>query len=361
MAHAPIIRTLGKNGPKIPALGFGLMLIGAPAYGAVPQDKDRSAILDKALELGATFWDTSDLYGDNEELLRQWFQKTGKRDQIFLATKFGYVKGEGGKTMQFQFDTSYEYTKKACQSSLDAMGTDYIDLYYVHQVDNVTPIEETMRALAELQADGKIRHIGLSMVSSTTLRRAIKIAPVAAVQPEYSLFGREIEGPEGTDLLATCRELGVAVVCATPLGRGLLSSDFGSTSSSSSSTAEDGDTTKVDPADLRAKMMPRFLAENRAHNAAVVAKIREFAAEKKGCSVSQLALAWLLKQGDDIFVIPGTRRVRYLEENWATNSVELSDEEEKQLRHSAQTSELAGEALPEQFMDHKFRNTKEIS
>ncbi|KAK8128773.1 NADP-dependent oxidoreductase domain-containing protein [Apiospora sp. TS-2023a] len=350
MSSAPIFRTLGRNGPKVPALGFGLMLIGAPAYGAVPADKDRFAILDKALELGATFWDTSDLYGDGERFLKQWFQRTGKRDQIFLATKFGYVKGEEGKTMQFEYDTSYEYTKKACQASLDAMGIDYIDLYYVHQVDAVTPIEETMRALAELQAEGKIKHIGLSMISSATLRRAVKIAPVAAVQPEYSLFGREIEGPEGTDLLATCRELGVAVVCATPLGRGLLASDFGS-------KPEGGDT---DPSDLRAKVMPRFLAENRAQNAAVVAKIREFAVDRKGCSVSQLALAWLLKQGDDIFVIPGTRRVKYLEENWAANWVELADDEEKELRQLAESSELAGEALPEQFLDHKFRDTKEL-
>ncbi|KAK6827497.1 NADP-dependent oxidoreductase domain-containing protein [Apiospora arundinis] len=348
MSPAPIMRALGKNGPKIPAVGFGLMLIGAPAYGAVPQDKEKFALLDKALELGATFWDTSDLYGDNEQLLSQWFQRAGKRDQIFLATKFGYVKGDV-KTMHFQFDTSYEYTKKACQASLDALGTDYIDLYYVHQVDSVTPIEETMRALAELQTEGKIKHIGLSMISSATLRRAVKIAPVAAVQPEYSLFGRDIEGPEGTDLLATCREFGRG------RRRGLLSSDFGKPSSF---YAEGGEGS--DPSDLRTKVMPRFLAENQAHNAAVVAKIREFAADKKGCSVSQLALSWLLKQGDDIFVIPGTRRVNYLEENWATNWIALSDEEEKELRHFAETSELAGAALPEQFLDHKFRDTKEL-
>ncbi|KAK7996672.1 coatomer subunit zeta [Apiospora arundinis] len=354
MSPSPIIRVLGKNGPKIPALGFGLMLIGAPAYGAVPQDKDKFALLDKALELGATFWDTSDLYGDNEQLLSQWFQRGGKRDQIFLATKFGYVKGEV-KTMQFQFDTSYEYTKKACQASLDALGTDYIDLYYVHQVDSVTPIEETMRDLAELQAEGKIKHIGLSMISSATLRRAVKIAPVAAVQPEYSLFGREIEGPEGTDLLATCRELGVAVVCATPLGRGLLSSDYGKPTSS----AEGG--SDSDPSDLRTKVMPRFLAENQVHNAAIVTKVRKFAADKKGCSVSQLALSWLLKQGDDIFVIPGTRHVKYLEENWDANWIELSDAEEKELRHLAESSELAGAALPEQFLDHKFRDTEELA
>ncbi|KAK8105196.1 hypothetical protein PG999_008555 [Apiospora kogelbergensis] len=348
MASPPIMRNLGKNGPKIPAIGFGLMLIGSPAYGAVPQDSDRFAILDKAFELGATFWDTSDLYGDNEQLLNQWFQRTGKRDQIFLATKFGYVKGDHSKTMQFQFDTSFEYTKKACQASLRALGTDYIDLYYVHQVDNITPIEDTMRALAELQAEGKIKHIGLSMISSTTLRRALAVAPVAAVQPEYSLFSREIEGPEGTDLLATCRELGVAVVCATPLGRGLLSSDFGKPSS-------------PDDADLRAKLMPRFMPENQAHNAAVVARVRAFAADRKGCSVSQLALAWLLKQGDDVFVIPGTRRVKYLEENWAANGIALSDGEETELRLLAETSGLAGAALPEQFLDHKFKDTKEVS
>ncbi|KAK7955879.1 uncharacterized protein PG986_005101 [Apiospora aurea] len=325
MASAPIIRTLGKNGLKIPALGYGLMLIGAPSLWRLGIQLE-CAWLTKLLS------PTPSLYGDNEQLLKQWFQQTGKRDQIFLATKFGYVNGKEGKSIQFQYDTSYEYTKKACQASLDAMGTDYIDLYYVHQVDNVTPIEETMRALAELQAfrnysEGKIKHIGLSMISSATLRRAVKIAPRRRRPARVLPLRARDRGPRRYKPARDMPRAGRRRRLRNPLGRGLLASDFGSKAEGA-----------TDPSDLRAKVMPRFLAENRAHNASVVARIREFAAERKGCSVS----------------------VKYLEENWAANWVKLSDEEEKELRHMAETSELAGEALPEQFMDHKFKDTKEL-
>ncbi|XXG96139.1 hypothetical protein Hte_002418 [Hypoxylon texense] len=343
MSTKPVLKPLGKNGPLVPRLGFGLMGM-SHAYGETPSDEERFKVLDRALELGETFWDTSDLYGDNEELLNKWFKRTGKRDQIFLATKYGYVKGS--KTLAT--DSSYEYTKKACDENLKALGVDFIDLYYIHSVNPEVPIEETMRALKELQDEGKIKHIGLSMVSSATLRRAVKVAHVAAVQTGYSVFDREIEGPAGGDLLAACRESGAAVVVATPLGRGILTTDF-----SRGAFA-------TDAKDIRPKMLPQFLAENRDRNVQVVAAFRALS-DKKGCTVAQLALAWLLKQGDDIFPIPGTRRIQYLEQNWGALDVVLSDEEEREVRRFVENAKVAGGALPPAFEGHRFRDTKELS
>ncbi|KAI1246415.1 hypothetical protein MGN70_013314 [Eutypa lata] len=335
---------LGKNGPSVPRLGFGLMGMSYPVYGTTPSDEEVFALLDRAVELGETFWDTADLYGDNEEMLGRWFKRTEKRDGIFLATKFGILKDS--KT--YEIDSSGPYCKKACEESLKRLGVDSIDLYYAHGLNFETPVEETMRALAELKAEGKIKYIGLSCITSATLRRAYKIAPVDAVQTEYSVFSRRIEGPSGTDLLATCRELGVAVVIATPLGRGLLTSTFGTGNLAS------------DEKDMRPKMMPQFQEENRDKNVQAVAQFK-LLADKKGCTVSQLALAWLLKQGHDIFPIPGTKRVKYLEENWATLDVSVIDEEEAEIRAFAQTADLGGDTLPEAYVSHLFRDTREES
>ncbi|KAL3465932.1 NADP-dependent oxidoreductase domain-containing protein [Aspergillus heterothallicus] len=335
---------LGKDGPTVPALGFGLMELSYGSYGTIPDEDSQFAILDRALALGATFWDTSDLYGNNEEILGQWFKRTGRRDEIFLATKFGFV--PGSKT--YEADSSAAYCKKACDASLKRLGIDCIDLYYMHTANAETPIEETMRALAELKAEGKIKNIGLSMVSSATLRRACKIAPVVAVQTEYSVVSRDVEGPAGTDLIATCRELGIAVICATPLGRGLLTSTF-----------SQGDELGDDK-DMRVKLMPRFLPANREQNVKAVSTFRELA-DNKGCSVSQLALAWLLKQGNDIIPIPGTKRIKYLEQNWEALSIALNDEEEAEIRQFGDTVELAGGSVPDQFKSHIFRDTKEES
>ncbi|KAI1078632.1 aldo/keto reductase [Whalleya microplaca] len=337
------LRQLGQNGPQVAALGFGLMGL-SHAYGRAPGDEERFAILDRAVELGATFWDTADLYADSELLLGKWFKRTGKRDQIFLADKFGHIKGD--KT--FAVDTSAAYCRKACEESLRILGVDYIDLYYMHNANPETPVEETMRALAELKSEGKIKYIGLSFVSSDTLRRACRVAHVDAVQTEYGVFTREIEGPAGTNLLATCRELGVAVVVSSPLGRGILTSTFSKGEAS-------GDNT-----DFRPHAMPRFQEANREQNVKVVNQFKTLA-DKKGCTVSQLALAWLLKQGDDIIPIPGTKKLKYLEENWAALEVSLSDAEEAEIRAFAQTAEVAGGVLPPQFEDHRFRDTKEES
>ncbi|KAI5928126.1 putative aldo-keto reductase [Camillea tinctor] len=333
---------LGKNGPSVPALGFGLMDLSHKAYGSVPGEEELLSVLDRAFELGSTFWDTSDLYGDNETLVGNWFKRTGKRDQIFLATKFGYVKG----TKTLETNSSFAYTKTACEESLKALGIETIDLYYLHNANPETPIEETMRAMAELQAAGKIKHIGLSTVSSATLRRAVKIAPVAAVQTEYSPFTRDIEGPEGTDLLATCRELGIAVVVSSPLGRGLLTSTFSNGEELSDST------------DMRPKIMPRFQEANRDQNVKIISQFRALA-DKKGCTLPQLALAWLLKQGHDIFPIPGTKSIKHLEDNWGALNVSLTDEEEVEIRTFAAGSELAGEFIPAAMRHFAFRDTKE--
>ncbi|KAI0113412.1 putative aldo-keto reductase [Daldinia grandis] len=342
MPAKPILRHLGKNGPLVPALGLGLMGASHSVYGKELDDEGRFKLLDRALELGETFWDTADLYGDGEEHIGKWFKRTGKRDQIFIASKCGIIKSS--KT--FEANSSYEYTKEGCDKSLKALGIDQIDLYYIHSVNPETPIEETMLALKELQAEGKIKYIGLSMVSATTLRRAVKIAPVAAVQTEYSVSARDIEGAEGTNLLAACRELGVAIVAATPLGRGILTGDF---SKSEPSFGE---------GDARPHVMPQFLAGNRERNAQVIAQFAGLA-QKKGCTVSQLALAWLLKQGDDVFPIPGTKRIKYLEQNWDAQDVVLSDAEEREVRAFFDNNGLVGGTLPEAFKSHRFKDTKE--
>ncbi|EAW17311.1 putative aldo-keto reductase (AKR13) [Aspergillus fischeri NRRL 181] len=343
-SNTVVNRQLGKNGPTVPALGLGLMGMSFWVYGSIPSDEERFKVLDRAVELGETFWDTSDLYGDNEELLGKWFRRTGKRDQIFLATKFGFV--QGGKP--HEINSSAEYCKKACDASLKRLGVDSIDLYYLHSPNPQTPIEETMRAMAELQAEGKIKHIGVSSVSSATLRRACKIANVVAVQTEYCVFSRDIEGPSGTNLLATCRELGVTLVASCPLGRGVITSTF--------SRGEPVGNSE----DKRPKVIPKFLEENRERNVKVASQFAALA-EKKGCTVSQLALAWLLKQGNDIFAIPGTRRVEYLEENWAALQISLTDSEEAEIRTFAEENEMVGGQVPGQFVEYLYRDTVEES
>ncbi|KAI1741122.1 putative aldo-keto reductase [Xylaria scruposa] len=344
MSSKSALRTLGKNGPKVSAIGFGLESLSTNHYGTYPSDEERFKILDRALELGVTFWDSSDLYGDSEELVGRWFRRTGKRGDIFIATKFGYIVDN----QRYKVDSSAAYCKQACNASLKRLGVDSIDLYYIHNINPETPIEETMRAMKELQAEGKIKHIGLSAASATTLRRACKVAPIAAYQMDYSVFMRDVEGPTGKNLLSTCRELGVAFVAAMPLGRGMITAAFSN------------GTPLADEKDSRAQRMPRFQDANRDANARAVARLAAFADAKEGCtSVSQLALAWLLKQGNDVIPIPGTKRIENLETNRAAVDVVLSDEEEKKIRTLVEGVEIAGAVVPPGMEDFYYRDTKE--
>ncbi|KAI8625480.1 putative aldo/keto reductase [Xylariaceae sp. FL1651] len=330
-------RKLGSQGPAIPAVGLGLMGFSIH-YGPAPSDEERFAVLDRALELGATHWDSSDMYGDCEELLGKWFKRTGKRDQIFLATKFGFVKGS-----MSEIDSSAAYCKKACAESLKSLGVDYIDLYYVHRANPNTPIEETMRALLELKSEGKIKHIGLSEVSSTTLRRASKIGHVDAVQIEYSPFDLDIESESGTNLMATCRELGVAIVAYAPLGRGLLTG----TLSDKESISSDGDWRSL---------YPRFSGENLDANIRVASQFKALA-DRKGCTAAQLSIAWVLKQGKDVLPIPGTKKIKYLEDNFTATSVSLTDEDEKEIRKIV--SAVVGERVPDFAKPQTYVDTVE--
>ncbi|KAF3397430.1 Aldo-keto reductase yakc [NADP] [Talaromyces pinophilus] len=337
------LRRLGKNGPQVPALGLGLMGMTWNFYGNTPSDEERFAVLDRAVEIGATSWDTSDLYGDGEELLGKWFKRTGKRDKIFLATKFAFVKG----SPNFAVDSSAAYCKKACAESLKLLGTDYIDLYYLHRPNPNTPIEETVRAMAELKAEGKIKYLGLSEVTSTTLRRACKVAHIDAVQVEYSAFVTHIEEESGTNLLATARDLGVAVVAYSPLGRGILTGAY----NTKDSVSAEGD--------QRTGMgYPMFAEGNLEANAKLVGKLKDIA-DRKDCTLGQLAIAWLLKQGDHIIPIPGTKRIRYLEENWGALQVELTDEEEAEMRKLIKDTGVAGGRVPEWVGKGHLRDTRE--
>ncbi|KAL8691407.1 MAG: hypothetical protein Q9218_003360 [Villophora microphyllina] len=317
---------LGKNGPQVPCLGFGLMGLSL-AYGAVESTEQRLEVLDRAYELGARFWDSADVYADNEDLIGEWFKRSGDRDNIFLATKFAlFVNNKGGIGTR----SDPEYVKEACNKSLKRLGIDCIDLYYCHRVDGKTPIEKTVEAMVELKKEGKIKYIGLSEVSSDTLRRAYAVHPITAVQIEYSPFAMDIENPQ-IALLKTCRELGVATVAYSPLGRGFLTGAF-----KSPADFEEGDFRKY---------APRFSEQNFPKNLELVTHLQEIA-KKKGCTSGQLSLAWLLAQGEDIFPIPGTKKIKYLEENLDAVSIKLSDAEIKEVREAIEKVEVRGERYP---------------
>jgi aryl-alcohol dehydrogenase-like predicted oxidoreductase len=299
-----ITRTLGANGPQVSALGLGCMGM-SEFYG--PRDEQESvATLERALELGITFWDTSDAYGPhtNEELLGRVLK--GRRDQVFLATKFGIVRDPSDPGAR-GISGRPEYVRKAVEGSLRRLDTDHIDLYYQHRVDRMVPIEETVGAMADLVREGKVRFLGLSEASAASIDRAAKVHPIAALQSEYSLWTRD---PEAAGTLEACRRNGITLVAYSPLGRGFLTGSI----QSPDDFAED---------DYR-RNNPRFTGDNFARNLALVAKVKAFASDK-GCTPSQLALAWVLAKGQDIVPIPGTRRRRYLEENAGALDVRLSE------------------------------------
>lgn len=260
----------------------------------------------------------ADKYGDSEDLLGKWFAANpGKRENIFLASKFGIRYKTDGSQPPYWVDSSPEYCLEAIDESLRRLGLPFVDLYYVHRLDGKTPVEKTMGAMVKLKKEGKVKHIGLSECSATSLRRAHAVHPITAIQVEYSLFALDIESPE-RKLLDTARELGVAIVAYSPLGNGLLTNTL--------HTRED----VSKPGDLR-QMLPWFSEQNIEQNGQVITEISEMA-KAKGVSAAQLALAWLLSQGDDIFPIPGTTKAHRLVENLDSLSVTLSSDEEKELR-----------------------------
>jgi aryl-alcohol dehydrogenase-like predicted oxidoreductase len=290
-------------------------------YGSTDEDEAIRTI-HRALELGVTFLDTADMYGPftNERLVGRAI--AGRRDGVELATKFGNVRGENGERLGIRGDA--EYVRRACDASLERLGVDHIDLYYQHRVDKSVEIEETVGAMKELVEAGKVRYLGLSEASPETIRRAHAVHPITALQTEYSLWSRDPEGP----ILPTVRELGVGFVAYSPLGRGFLSGRF----TSPSDFPED---------DFR-RHHPRFQGENFERNIELVRRVEEMAAEK-GVTAGQLALAWVLHRGKDIVPIPGTKRVRYLEENVAAAYVSLSEDDMARLEEIAPAGAAAGD------------------
>jgi aryl-alcohol dehydrogenase-like predicted oxidoreductase len=321
-------RRLGKHGPLLPALGLGCMGM-SDFYG--PRDETESlATLNHALDRGVTHLDTADMYGygDNEVLLGKLLKT--RRADVFLATKFGFIRdrADPGKRV---VSGKPEYVRAACDASLRRLGIDVIDLYYAHRVDATVPIEETVGAMADLVRAGKVRYLGLSEAGATSLRRASTVHPIAAVQSEYSLWSRDVE----EKVLPACRELGVAFVPYSPLGRGFLTGRY--------RRLED-----FAPDDQR-RTQPRFQGENFARNLALVARIQALAADK-GCTASQLALAWVLAQGPDILPIPGTRRIKNLDENLGALDVKLTRGDLADIERVFPASAVAGFRYPEQMM-----------
>ena len=299
-------RKLGRNGPDVSAIGLGCMSMGiAGTYtSSVRNDDDAVALIHRALDLGITLLDTADIYGDSERQVGKAIR--GRRDNVVLATKFGFVGAIGASDRAI--NGSPQYVREACESSLKKLGVEAIDLYYLHRVDATTPIEETVSAMAALVREGKVRYIGLSEPSADTVRRAHKVHPLTAIQSEYSLFTREPE----EQLLPTLEELGISLVAYSPLGRGFLGGRF----------------RKLD--DLAAndwrRTNPRFVGENFEKNLALADRITELAARKQ-VTPAQLALAWLLNRRDDVVPIPGTSNLQRVEENARAADIELSDAE----------------------------------
>jgi aryl-alcohol dehydrogenase-like predicted oxidoreductase len=312
-------RTLGPDGPEVSAIGLGCM--GMSAFYGAADEGEALATIRRALDLGCSFLDTSDMYGPhtNERLVGRAIE--GRRGEVFVATKFGIKvePGEGGGAPRRSVDGSPEYVRSACDASLRRLGVEQIDLYYQHRVDPDTAIEDTVGAMAELVAAGKVRYLGLSEASAATIRRAHAVHPITAVQTEYSLWTRDVE----EEILPTLEELGIALVAYSPLGRGFLSGRFSSPE-------------ELDEGDFR-RYGPRFTGENLLANRKLAERVRELASEK-GLTPGQLALAWVLHRGEHIVPIPGTKRVSYLEENLAAADVRLSEEEVERIAEAVPTA-----------------------
>jgi len=311
-------RKLGTEGLEVSALGLGCMGM-SEFYGATDDDES-VATIHRAIELGCTFFDTADMYGPftNEELLGRAI--ADRREQVVVATKFGNERGEDGSFLGV--NGRPEYVHSACDGSLRRLGIDHIDLYYQHRVDADVPIEETVGAMQELVEAGKVRHLGLSEAGAETIRRAQAVHPITALQSEYSLFSRDLEA----EILPTIRELGIGLVAYSPLGRGVLTGTVG----------------KEGFEDSRHDRYPRLAGENLQRNLELVEQVRAIASEK-GVTPGQLALAWVLHQGDDVTAIPGTKRRTRLEENLAAVEVSLSAQECQRLAEAVPAEAVAGE------------------